>query len=116
METFGEGREDRLVEDLTKRATLAIFTRYCNVDDLEDIVMSFDLGNAVETGSDVPSASYTSALANVDGLSAVVSLLTGDDQRPEVQASAVEFVLEGLHLNRRLNCARTPTGGFRYAR
>ena len=105
LETFGEGREDRLVEDLTKRATLAIFTRYCNVDDLDDIVTSFDLGNAVETGSDVPAASYTSALINVDGLSAVVSQLTGDDARPEVQASAVEFVLEGLHLNRRLNCA-----------
>ncbi|MCY4417050.1 MAG: magnesium chelatase [Chloroflexi bacterium] len=116
METFGEGREDRLVEDLTKRATLAIFTRYCNVDDLEDIVMAFDLGNAVETGSDVPAASYASALSNVDGLSTIVSRLTGDDQRPEVVASAVEFVLEGLHLNRRLNCARTPAGGYRYAR
>ena len=116
METFGEGREDRLVEDLTKRATLAIFTRYCNVDDLEDIVTAFDLGNAVETGSDVPAASYASALSNVDGLSTIVSRLTGDDQRPEVVASAVEFVLEGLHLNRRLNCARTPAGGYRYAR
>ena len=116
METFGEGREDRLVEDLTKRATLAIFTRYCNVDDLEDIVMAFDLGNAVETGSDVPAASYASALSNVDGLATVVSRLTGDDKRPEVIASAVEFVLEGLHLNRRLNCARTPAGGYRYAR
>ena len=116
LETFGEGREDRLVEDLTKRASLAIFTRYCNLDELEDIVMSFDLGNAVETGSDVPAASYASALTNVDGLAPVVSRLTGDDQRPEVQASAVEFVLEGLHLNRRLNCARTPAGGYRYAR
>ena len=38
METFGEGREDRLVEDLTKRATLGIFGRYCNVEELEDIV------------------------------------------------------------------------------
>ena len=116
LETFGEGREDRLVEDLTKRATLAIFTRYCNVDDLDNIVTAFDLGNAVETGSDVPASSYASALANVDGLAAVVSQLTGDDARPEVQASAVEFVLEGLHLNRRLNCARTPAGGYRYAR
>ena len=116
METFGEGREDRLVEDLTKRATLAIFSRYCNVDDLEDIVMAFDLGNAVETGSDAPSASYTSALSNIPGLSSIVAILTGDDPRPEVQASAVEFVLEGLHLNRRLNCARTPSGGYRYAR
>ena len=116
METFGEGREDRLVEDLTKRATLAIFSRYCNVDDLEDIVMAFDLGNAVETGSDVPAASYVSALSNIQGLSSIVAILTGDDQRPEIQASAVEFVLEGLHLNRRLNCARTPAGGYRYAR
>ena len=116
METFGEGREDRLVEDLTKRATLAIFGRYCNVDDLEDVVMAFDLGNAVETGSDVPSASYGSALENIEGLRNTVAFLTGDDQRPEVQASAVEFVLEGLYLNRRLNCARTPAGGYRYAR
>ena len=116
LETFGEGREDRLVEDLTKRATLGIFGRYCNVEDLEDIVTSFDLGNAVETGSDVPSGAYASALDNVDGLRSAVTALVGDDQRPEVVASAVEFVLEGLHLNRRLNCARTPAGGYRYAR
>ena len=116
LETFGEGREDRLVEDLTKRATLGIFGRYCNVEELEDIVMAFDLGNAVETGSDVPSGAYASALDNVDGLSAAVNALVGDDKRPEVVASAVEFVLEGLHLNRRLNCARTPAGGYRYAR
>ena len=116
LETFGEGREDRLVEDLTKRATLGIFGRYCNAEELEDIVMAFDLGNAVETGSDVPSGAYASALDNVDGLRAAVAALVGDDKRPEVVASAVEFVLEGLHLNRRLNCARTPAGGYRYAR
>jgi magnesium chelatase subunit I len=53
-------------------------------------------------------------LQNLDGLPAAVRRLT-DDQRPEVLASAVEFVLEGLHLNRRLNCERTPLG-YRYAR
>ena len=58
LETFGEGREDRLVDDLTKRATLAIFGRHCDVDALDDIVTSFDLGNAVETGSDVPATAY----------------------------------------------------------
>jgi len=46
---------------------------------------------------------------SLDGLSAAVQKLT-DDQRPEVVASAVEFVLEGLHLNRKLNCQRTPMG------
>ncbi len=29
--------------------------------------------------------------------------LVGDDERPGVVASAVEFVLEGLHLSKRLN-------------
>ncbi len=116
LETFGEGREDRLVDDLTKRATLAIFGRHCDVDALDDIVTSFDLGNAVETGNDVPATAYVDSLARVDGLTAAVESLTGGDRRPEVVASAVEFVLEGLHLNRRLNCARTPEGGFRYAR
>ena len=116
LETFGEGREDRLVDELTKRATLAIFTRYFNVDNLEDIVTSFDLGNAVETGNDVPAGEYVNSLSRIDGLPAAVDTLVSDDRRPEVIASAVEFVLEGLHLNRRLNCARTPAGGYRYAR
>ena len=115
LETFGEGREDRLVEELTKLSTLAIFTRRCDLDALDDIVTAFDLGAAVETGQDVPAAAYASALDNIAGLpDAVASLIAGDD-RPEVVASAVEFVLEGLHLNRRLNCARTPAGGYRYA-
>ena len=67
---------------LTKRATLAIFGRYCNADDLDDIVTAFDLGNAVETGSDVPSATYASALSNIEGLSSIVAILSGDAQRP----------------------------------
>jgi len=29
------------------------------------------------------------------------------DKRPEVIASAVEFILEGLHLSRKLNCDRS---------
>ena len=117
LETFGEGREDRLVDDLTKRATIAIFGRYFDsLDELDDIVTDFDLGNTMETGSDVPAAAYAAALEGIAGMAEAVSLLAGDDRRPEVTASAVEFVLEGLHLNRRLNCARTPAGGYRYAR
>ena len=50
----------------------------------------------------------------MDGLAAAVQKLT-DDQRPEIVASAAEFVLEGLHLNRRPNCERTAIG-YRYAR
>ena len=48
-------------------------------------------------------------LAQVDGLADAVKKVT-TDERPEVVASAVEFILEGLHLNRRLNCERTSVG------
>ena len=117
LETLGEGRGDRLVEDLTKRATLAIFGRYFgNLDELDDIVMAFDLGHTMETGQDVPAAAYAAAVERIDGLAETVSALAGNDPRPEVAASAVEFVLEGLHLNRQLNCARTPAGSYRYGR
>ena len=114
LETFEEGRDSKLMEDLTKRAVLRIFGSYFDVADLEDIVTAFDLGNTAETGSEEPAAKYSQLIKKVDGLSAAVQRLT-DDQRPDVVASAVEFVLEGLHLNRRLNCERTPMG-YRYQR
>ncbi|PKB57593.1 MAG: magnesium chelatase [SAR202 cluster bacterium Casp-Chloro-G3] len=109
LETFEEGREGRVMEDLIKRAVLRIFGSYFDVNDLEDIVTSFDLGNAAETGCEKRAAEYPEMTKRLDGLSAAVHKLT-DDQRPEVVASAVEFVLEGLHLNRKLNCQRTPVG------
>ena len=114
LETFEEGREGQLMEDLTKRAVLRIFGEYFDIADLEDIVTSFDLGNVAETGSEKPAAEYLEMLKKVDGLAGPVERLT-EDKRPEVVASAAEFVLEGLHLNRRLNCERTPTG-YRYQR
>jgi len=114
LETFEEGREGRVMEDLTKRAVLRVFGEYFDVADLDDIVTSFDLGNVAETGSEKPAAEYLEMLKKVDGLAGPVEQLT-EDKRPEVIASAAEFVLEGLHLNRRLNCEKTPTG-YRYQR
>ena len=109
LETFEAGRESRVTDDLTRRGVLRIFGNYFDVSDLETVVTSFDLGQSAETGSEKPAAEYPALVSQVDGLSEAVERLTSD-QRPEVIASAVEFVLEGLHLNRRLNCERTDTG------
>lgn len=114
LETFEEGREGRVMEDLTRRAVQRIFGSYFDVADLEDAVTSFDLGNIAETGSEMRASDYPPIVQKVDGLSTAVRKLT-NDQQPEVVASAVEFILEGLHLNRRLNCERTPLG-YRYLR
>ena len=109
LETFDEGKESRVTDDLTRRGVLRVFGNYFEVDDLEQVVTAFDMGETVETSSEKPATEYPAMIKRIDGLSPAVKRLT-DDKRPEVLASAVEFILEGLHLNRRLNCDRSATG------
>ncbi len=109
LETFEDGKEGRVTDELTRRGVLRVFGDYFDVEDLEEVVTAFDLGQKAETGSEKPASEYPGLLKTIDGLANAVQRLT-DDQRPEVLASAIEFILEGLHLNRRLNCERTPTG------
>ena len=108
LETFEEGRESRVTDDLTRRALLRVFGSHFNVDDLEPVVTAFDLGETAVTGSDQLASAYPPLLA-IDGMSEAVARLT-DDRRPEVIAAAVEFILEGLHLSRKLNCNRSAAG------
>ena len=109
LETFEEGRESRVTDDLTRKAVLRVFGDYFDVADLEDLVTAFDLGQTAETGSEKAAAEYPALLEKIPELAEPVRNLTAD-QRPEVVASAIEFVLEGLHLNRRLNCQRSEAG------
>jgi len=109
LETFEEGRESKVTDDLTRRAVLRVFDSYFNVEELESVVTAFDLGERVEISSEKRAAEYPALVAKVDGIDGAVKKLT-DDPRPEVVASAVEFLLEGLHLNRRLNCERSGGG------
>jgi magnesium chelatase subunit I len=57
---------------------------------------------------------YPRLVADLPELRTAVTLL-GSDSNPATIASAVEFILEGLHLNRKLNKDRT-AGKTRYRR
>ena len=61
-------------------------------------------------GDDVASAAYVEALDRLPALRAAVLPLAGTES-PAAVASAVELVLEGLHLSRRLN--KDAAGGAR---
>ncbi|MDQ2683048.1 MAG: magnesium chelatase, partial [Chloroflexota bacterium] len=50
----------------------------------------------------MPAMDYVLQLSHLDGMNDIVAAL-GVGGNPAAVASAVEFVLEGLHLNRRLN-------------
>ena len=112
LESFEEDRESKVIEELTQRAVLNVFNRYFDVNSFEPVVRWFEDGKRVEVGSEKPASVYTKILSQLEGMASAVDRL-GADGRPETRAAALEFVLEGLHLNRRLNRERVD-GGVRY--
>jgi magnesium chelatase subunit I len=121
LESIGDDApEERIVERLITKALYATFTRHVDLDDLESIVEAFEDGFVVETGERTPSREYVAWAREVPGLSTAVDRLGAYDvtdgaEEPAVIASAVEFLLEGLHLARRLNKDRI-AGGTAYHR
>ena len=102
LETVEEGKDEQILERLVQGATVAVFNRMVGDADMDTVIESFRSGRSVETGEAKGAPEYQRLLKDVDGLAEVVGEITGDE-RPQVQASAIEFVLEGLHLNKRLN-------------
>jgi magnesium chelatase subunit I len=56
----------------------------------------------LEVGEAISARAYTRAIGEVPELATALKKLNLPD-RPEVRASVIEFLLEGLHLNKRLN-------------
>ena len=102
FETVEDGKEEQILEKLIQGAVLAVFNRYFSVSDFDDIVTRFKSGVSIEVGDMMPSANYERIVKQVEGLGAHVAKL---EPKPSaaVTASIVEFILEGLHLNKRLN-------------
>jgi magnesium chelatase subunit I len=121
LESVGdEAPEERIVERLITKALYATFTRHADLEALEPVVEAFDDGFVVETGDRTPSREYVTWMREVPGLALAVDRLgtydvTDGAEEPAVVASAVEFLLEGLHLARRINKERV-AGGTVYHR
>jgi magnesium chelatase subunit I len=102
LEGLGEVREEQVVEKLIQNAVSSVFNRHFSVRQFERLVLAFDNGLTVEASAMMPAMDYVHQLSHLDGMQEAVGKL-GVGGNPAAVASAVEFVLEGLHLNRRLN-------------
>ncbi|MHB1488355.1 MAG: sigma 54-interacting transcriptional regulator [Acidimicrobiales bacterium] len=102
IETLEEGREAHIIERLVKAAVLGVFKQRCRIDTFSEGVAAFDEGTVIHSGDDVAAADYVEALAKMPALTTPVMALAGSES-PAAVASALEFVLEGLHLSKRLN-------------
>ncbi|MBA3449752.1 MAG: sigma 54-interacting transcriptional regulator [Chloroflexia bacterium] len=116
IEGLGEIQEDQIVDKLIQGAVSSVFNRYFSVRDFDRLVLAFDNGLTVDASEKMPSHDYVHQLSHLDGVAdAVAQLDVGGN--PAAVASAVEFILEGLHLNRRLNKDEsTYSGPARYHR
>jgi magnesium chelatase subunit I len=102
LDTVGEAREDKTVEKLVRLSVSKVFRDYFEVAEFEQLVAGFEKGLSVQASDVLPSMEYVNQLAKVGGLKPAVAKLGGHGS-PATVASAVEFILEGLHLNKRLN-------------
>jgi magnesium chelatase subunit I len=114
LETFGEGRDEQVFDRLIGEAVKAVFLRSVDPARLEMLLLAFDNGLTVTVSDQANAYSYIPQVSAVEELKGVVDDLEAG-KTPAEMASAVEFVLEGLHQMRKLS-RRASGDGVTYAR
>jgi magnesium chelatase subunit I len=112
LETLGDASEEKIVDKLVQAAVLNVWNRYFLVQEFEQVLRSFENGLTLDVADNMPSMEYAQQAFRIDGLKSAVQKL-GAQGNPALIAGATEFILEGLHLNRKLNKDRTE-GRSRY--
>ncbi|MBI2755129.1 MAG: sigma 54-interacting transcriptional regulator [Chloroflexi bacterium] len=107
VETVGDRDDEKIVEKLVQRAVLNVFNRHFSLHEFDELLVAFANGLRVDAGENLPSLDYVRQVAEVSGFSPAIRKLDGQGN-PALIASAVEFVLEGLHLSKKLNKDRAP--------
>jgi magnesium chelatase subunit I len=103
IESLDDGRDEAIAEHLVKAAVLTVFRERTDAAMLRDVIDAFEEGRIVDAGDDISSADLASLAEEMPGLKAQVVGLTDGDESAAAMAAAVEFLLEGLHLGKRLN-------------
>jgi magnesium chelatase subunit I len=101
LETIGDAADDKVLAKLVQKAVLNVFNRSFSGGELEEVVKAFQAGLRVEVGDAMPSGEYVRQTGEVRPLHGAIKKLGASD--PAEVAAAIEFVLEGLHLGKKLN-------------
>ncbi len=116
FEVSEEGRETEVLTHLLRRATVDTFRRHLGASDLSALIGRFDEGLTVASGDSEPAARLLEQVGPLPGLAHVMARLGIDEGLHEgaaavgLAASALEFALEGLYLNRRIAKDDVPDG------
>ena len=103
IETLDDGAQGAIFENLVRAAVLTVYRDRVPAELTRAVTQAFDEGAVIDVGEDIPSAQLADQLAEIPALVRPVEVLTAGDDSPPAAAAAVAFVLEGLHLSKRLN-------------
>jgi magnesium chelatase subunit I len=104
LEYEGEMRgADNVARELIRTAVAKTFDRYFKDANLQQVVQWFDLGGEIKVADTAPAKEILGGLKNIQGLLDKLGAIdVSSKDRPELQVSAAEFVLEGLHAHKRI--------------
>ncbi|MGD8861872.1 MAG: sigma 54-interacting transcriptional regulator [Myxococcales bacterium] len=95
--------EEEIIDDLMRRAVKTVFDQTAeDVAVYGSIVEAFNQGWMVEVTDMTPPREFVEGMDKIEGLRDAAVKLAGGDSPAEI-ASAIEFILEGLHLSNKLN-------------
>jgi len=102
VDSFEDTKEERIIDQLIKKAVQNVFNRYYRAYDWEEMLSRFRQGFNFVVSDTMSAKTYMRNVKAIPGMTEAIKVVA-DSKRPEVVAAAVEFILEGLHQNKKLN-------------
>ena len=115
VDSIDEDRDGEVLDRIVRAAVLGVFREVVPGELHRGVVEAFEEHDGVSVGEAVGSAAYAEVALEIPALATAAAVLLGDepdgsDPPQALVASAVELVLEGLHLSKRLNKVTTGSG------
>ncbi|MGZ4814097.1 MAG: magnesium chelatase [Terriglobales bacterium] len=110
---------DVVARELIRTAVASTYDQYFHGENMQQIIQWFDLGGSIQMQDTASAKELLETLKGIQGLTEkLTSLDLKSKDAAEVQVSAAEFVLEGLHAHKRIGRSeeRVFTAGERQAR
>jgi magnesium chelatase subunit I len=94
---------DHVGRELIRSAIAKTYDEYFTGVNMQQVVQWFDLGGEIQVPDGAGTDEVLPALRSIQGLmDKLVKVSVGPKDSPEMQVSAAEFVLEGLHAHKRI--------------
>ncbi len=102
LESWEDGEDQVILQKLIRTAVSNVFRRHFSIQEFAPLIGRFEQGLTCETGEMLAAERYLTLAGEIPETKRILADLD-EVMRPATVAAALELVLEGLHLAKRLN-------------